>query len=42
MAGFSDLWEARIDRFYRFTFYFENGAIRLLSIGSHDEGLGKK
>jgi mRNA-degrading endonuclease YafQ of YafQ-DinJ toxin-antitoxin module len=42
MAGFPDLWEARIDRFYRFTFYFENGVIRLLGIGSHDEGLGKK
>jgi mRNA-degrading endonuclease RelE of RelBE toxin-antitoxin system len=35
-------WEARIDYHYRFTFIFENNVILILSVGPHDEGLGKK
>lgn len=35
-------FEARIDRHYRFTFSIEGNGITLLTIGPHDEGLGKK
>lgn len=35
-------WEARIDYHYRFTFVIEKETILILSIGMHDEGLGKK
>ena len=40
--GGSDRWEARIDYHYRFTFVVENNTILILSIGPHDEGLGKR
>ena len=35
-------WEARVDRFYRFTFDLIDETIFLLTLGTHDEGLGKK
>ncbi len=35
-------WEARIDRLYRFTFEKKEGAFILRTVGSHDEGLGKR
>ena len=35
-------WEARIDYQYRFTFIIEGQTILILSVGPHDEGLGKK
>ena len=35
-------WEARINYHYRFTFVIEEKTIIVLSIGPHDEGLGKK
>lgn len=41
MSG-QDLFEARIDLQYRFTFQIEEDTIYILTIGSHDEGLGKK
>jgi len=41
-SGAVDVWEARVDSSYRFTFQIINDAIRLLLIGPHDEGLGKK
>lgn len=37
-----DTFEARIDYHYRFTFIIEEDTIFILSIGMHDEGLGKK
>jgi len=36
------VFEARVDLQYRFTFLIENEIILLLTIGPHDEGLGKK
>jgi mRNA-degrading endonuclease RelE of RelBE toxin-antitoxin system len=35
-------FEARIDRHYRFTFEVFENEIFILSVGPHDEGLGKK
>ncbi len=35
-------WESRINYQYRFTFIIEENTILILSIGPHDEGLGKK
>lgn len=35
-------WEARIDYQYRFTFITDHNVIFILSIGPHDQGLGKK
>jgi len=37
-----DYFEARIDYHYRFTFHVKKNTILILSIGMHDEGLGKK
>lgn len=37
-----DYFEARIDRHYRFTFEIKKDTAILRTIGSHDEGLGKK
>ncbi|MDP2860612.1 MAG: hypothetical protein Q8N98_02755 [bacterium] len=38
----SDVFEARVDRHYRFT-YIINGEYGLvLTVGPHDEGLGKR
>lgn len=34
-------FEGRIDRKYRFTFMVVNDEIYVLSVGPHDEGLGK-
>ena len=42
LQGYSDLWEGRIDRFYRFIFIIEKNTITIVRIGPHDEGLGKK
>ncbi len=36
-----DVFEARIDIQYRFTFQIATDAIYILTIGPHDEGLGK-
>lgn len=41
MSG-SDIFEARIDIHYRFTFLVEQDEIYVLTIGTHDTGLGKK
>lgn len=35
-------FEARIDYHYRFTFIFVNDVLHILTLGPHDEGLGKK
>lgn len=40
--GGSDIWEARVDKHYRLTFAKREDTITLLTIGPHDEGLGKK
>ncbi len=37
-----NIFEARIDIHYRFTFQIEEETIYILTVGSHDEGLGKK
>ena len=37
-----DVFEGRIDYHYRFTYLVEDNMIFILSIGMHDEGLGKK
>ena len=42
LEGFSDVWEGRVDRHYRFVFIIESDTIILLRVGVHDEGLGKK
>ena len=42
LQGYDDVWEGRIDRFYRFAFTIEANAIILLRVGPHDTGLGKK
>lgn len=36
------IFEARIDRHYRFTFQILGAEIYILTIGPHDVGLGKK
>ena len=36
------VFEGRIDVKYRFTFFMEIQEIHILTIGPHDEGLGKK
>jgi mRNA-degrading endonuclease RelE of RelBE toxin-antitoxin system len=41
MKGF-DRFEARIDYHYRLTYIVERDNIYILSVGPHDEGLGKK
>lgn len=41
MAG-TQVFEARIDIHYRFTFHIEKETIYVLTVGPHDEGLGKK
>lgn len=38
----TDKFEARVDYHYRFTYRLENEEIWILTIGPHDEGLGKK
>lgn len=40
--GGTEKFEARLDRHFRFTYLVEANEIWLLSIGPHDEGLGKK
>ncbi len=40
--GGGKIYEARIDIHYRFTFQIEDESIYILTIGPHDEGLGKK
>ncbi|HBQ50742.1 TPA: hypothetical protein DD690_02035 [Candidatus Daviesbacteria bacterium] len=40
--GKGDVFEARIDRHYRFTLQVLEGEMYILTIGPHDEGLGKK
>lgn len=41
MQGLEDRWEGRVDRSYRLTFIIRNDIITLLTVGPHDEGLGK-
>lgn len=38
----ANVWEARINRSYRFTFEKVDNDIILKTVGPHDEGLGKK
>ncbi len=40
--GGVDRFEARVDRHYRFTFELASDLVTLRTIGTHDEGLGKK
>lgn len=40
--GGHNIFEARVDIHYRFTFQIEEENIYILTIGPHDEGLGKK
>lgn len=40
--GGENKFEARIDFHYRFAFIIEGEDIFILSVGMHDEGLGKK
>lgn len=35
-------FEGRLDKHYRFTYSINNSEMWLLTIGPHDEGLGKK
>ena len=37
-----NVWEARIDRSYRFTFEKQGETFILRTVGPHDKGLGKK
>lgn len=37
--GQTDIWEARLDRFYRFSFKIENDIIYLRRVGPHDKTL---
>ena len=37
-----EVYEARIDRHYRFTYQIGGKTLTLFTIGPHDEGLGKK
>lgn len=39
IKGQTDIWEARIDRFYRFSFKIENDIIYLRRVGAHDKTL---
>lgn len=39
MSGQKDIWEARVDYQYRFTFTLDNDTIVLRVIGNHDEVL---
>lgn len=38
----SNIFEARVDLHYRFTFFVERETILVVSVGMHDTGLGKK
>lgn len=40
--GAKDIFEGRIDKHYRFTFVVAEDEIYVLTVGPHDEGLGKK
>lgn len=40
--GGENHFEGRVDLHYRFTFIIEEENIYILTIGPHDEGLGKK
>lgn len=40
--GDGEVFEARIDQHYRFTFEITQDIITVRTIGSHDTGLGKK
>lgn len=40
--GGRDIFEARIDIHYRFTFRVAEDEVYILTIGPHDEGLGRK
>ena len=40
--GGANIFEARIDIHYRFTFQIAGEEIYILTIGPHDLGLGKK
>jgi len=42
VSGFKDVWEGRVDLFYRFLFLIDEDTITIFRIGPHDEGLGKK
>ncbi len=37
--GAEDIWEGRVDRFYRFTFIISGEVITLRAVGPHDEAL---
>ncbi|EKE15243.1 MAG: hypothetical protein ACD_12C00109G0005 [uncultured bacterium] len=38
----TNYFEARIDYHYRFVFRVEDESLYIISLGTHDEGLGKK
>ena len=42
MKTTEEIWEARIDYHYRFTFIIIDDVYTIISIGLHDKGLGKK
>ncbi|HRN70295.1 MAG TPA: type II toxin-antitoxin system RelE/ParE family toxin [Candidatus Woesebacteria bacterium] len=37
----TEIWEARVDYHYRFTFIVKANSIVILTVGMHDEGLGR-
>lgn len=39
MQGHNNIWEARLDYHYRFTFNWEGDSITLRVVGHHDEAL---
>jgi len=41
MQGYPDIWEARVDYQYRFTFNWQSDVIVLRVIGKHEEALNK-
>ena len=40
--GGAEIFEARLTKHYRFTYQLMEGEVWLLTIGTHDEGLGKQ
>lgn len=42
MSGFDNVWEARVSRGYRMRFSLLKDKILMITVGPHDEGLGKK
>ncbi len=42
MSGYKDVYEARVSKGYRLRYRVQKEIVSLLTVGPHDEGLGKK